>query len=168
MNHVYKTATVFLLTILLVAGSVTAGAVPNTQNMWKESIEQPAPDFVLKDVKGNQIRFSDYKGKVVLLNFTTTWCPYCRQIRPYLEKLHDRYAKKGFVLISIYIQESRKKVASYTDKYKIPFKALLDENGRVAQSYGVVGVPTLVLIDKKGLIQCKQCRSVDILLEEMF
>jgi len=168
MNRIHRTVTVLLLTTLVVAYGVTAGAFPNVRTMWKEKLEQPAPDFVLQDVDGNQVRLADYKGKVILLDFTTTWCPYCRQIRPYLEKIHDRYAKKGLVLLSIYIQESQRKVASFTKKNKVPYQVLLDENASVAQLYGVVGVPTLILIDKKGLIKCKQCRSVDMLLEDMF
>jgi len=122
----------------------------------------------LKDIDDNKIRLSEYKGKVILLDFPPTWCPYCRRIRPFLEKIHDRYKKKDFVLLSIYIQESKKKVKSYTEKYKIPYKVLLDEDGSVAESYGIVGVPTLILVNKEGKIVCKQCRSADIMLEEMF
>jgi len=168
MNKIHKTVAVLLLTSLVVAYGATADAFPTMGNIWKERIETPAPDFLLKDLEGNEVRLSDYKDRVVLLDFTTTWCVYCRQLRPYLEKIHDRYAKKGLILLSIYIQESRKKVTAYTEKYKIPFTTLLDEDGSVSQLYGVRGVPTLILIDKRGLIRCRQCRSVDILLEEMF
>ncbi len=164
MTKIYKILIVLFLTTILMGYDFAA----NAANIWEESIERPAPDFVLKDVDGNQIRLADYKGKVVLIDFTTTWCPSCRKIRPYLEKIHDRYKKKDFVLLSIHIQESKKKVKSYRDKYKIPYKALLDGDGKVAESFAVVGVPTLILIDKEGKIKCKQCRSVDLMLEEMF
>lgn len=167
MRKVYKILTVLLLTTIFTGYGFAANVSPDVRNMWKENIEKPAPDFVLKDVKGNQIQLADYKGKVVLLDFTTTWCPYCRKIKPYLDKINDKYKNKDFVLLSIYIQESQKKVKSYTDKYKIPFKALLDEDGKVAESFAVLGVPTLILINKKGEIMCRQCRSIDIMLKEM-
>lgn len=168
MKKLIKISTALIFAALLVGYEVTANAEQNVRNIWEESIEKPAPDFVLKDVGGKQVRLSDYRGKVVLLEFTTTWCVYCRKIMPYLEKIHDRYNKKDFVLISVYIQESQKKVKSYADKHKIPYKVLLDENGKVAESYSVVGVPELILVTRDGRIVCRQCRSVDMMLEEMF
>jgi len=168
MKKLIKISTALILAALLVGYGITANAEQNVRNIWEESIEKPAPDFVLKDVEGKQVRLSDYKGKVVLLEFTTTWCPYCRKIMPYLEKIHDRYSKKDFALISVYIQESKKKVKSYADKHKIPYKVLLDENGKVAEAYSVVGVPELILVNRDGRIVCRQCRSVDVMLEEMF
>jgi peroxiredoxin len=168
MKKIYTIVIALLLTAVCTGYGFAAGAPQDVRYVWKESIEKPAPDFVLKDVNGNRIQLADYKGKVVLLDFTTTWCPYCHKIRQYLEKIHDRYKNKEFVLLSIYIQESREKVKSYTDKHKIPFTALLDKDGSVAESFAVVGVPTLVLLNKKGDILCKQCRSIDVILEEMF
>ncbi|MBN2568308.1 MAG: TlpA family protein disulfide reductase [Deltaproteobacteria bacterium] len=168
MRKLIKISTALILVGLLIGNGITANAEQNVRNIWEKSIEKPAPDFVLKDVEGKQMRLSDYKGKVVLLEFTTTWCPYCRKIMPYLEKIHDRYNKKDFVLISVYVQESQKKVKSYADKHKIPYKVLLDENGKVAESYSVVGVPELILVNRDGRILCRQCRSVDMMLEEMF
>jgi len=67
-----------------------------------------------------------------------------------MEKIHDRYKNKGFVLPSIYIQKSKKKIKSCTDKYKTHLKARLDENGSVTESFTVVGVPTLTLIKKRA------------------
>ena len=168
MNRTHKILIILFLILMIIGLAGPTMASQKSWNIWEESIEKPAPEFVLKDLEDNEVRLSDYKGKVVLLDFTTTWCPYCRRIRPYLEKIHDRYNKKDFVLLSIYLQESKKKVKSYTEKYKIPYKSLLDEEGSTAESYGIVGVPTLILINKEGKIVCKQCRSVDIMLEEMF
>ena len=85
-----------------------------------------------------------------------------------MEKIHDRYKNKDFVLLSIYIQKSKKKIKSYRDKYKTHLKARLDEDGSVTESFAVVGVPTLALINKKSEIICRQCRSIDIMQEKMF
>jgi len=70
--------------------------------------------------------------------------------------------------LNIDIQESQKKVRSYADKYNIQYRVLLDGNGAVAMAYKVRGVPSLILVDRKGTIVCRQCRSLDVLLETLF
>lgn len=133
-------------------------------DITQETIEEEAPDFTLKDVAGNEVKLSDYQGKVVLLVFSTTWCSYCRAEVPHLKKLYAKYQSKGLVLLNIDIQESQKKVASFVAKNKISYPVLLDEDGKVSLAYGIQGVPTTVLINKEGIILCKVCRSLDILL----
>jgi peroxiredoxin len=129
--------------------------------------EETAPDFVLKDLQNRKFKLSDHKGKPVLLIFGATWCPYCRDAIPQLKDIFARYGKKGLVAVNIDIQESRDKVSRFADKYKLPYRVLLDENAEVAQNYGVQGVPTLVLIDKNGMITCRQCSNVELLLDKM-
>jgi peroxiredoxin len=129
--------------------------------------EEKAPDFVLKDLQNRKFKLSDHKGKPVLLIFGATWCPYCRDAIPHLKDIYERYGKKGLVAVNIDIQESRDKVSRFADKYKLPYRVLLDENAEVAQNYGVQGVPTLVLIDKNGMIACRQCNTVEQLLDKM-
>ena len=127
----------------------------------------PAPDFVLKDLNDKEVKLSDYRGKVVLLNFSTTWCPHCRTIIPYLIELHDHYKDKDFVILNIDIQESKERVSAFAAKYKIPYRVLLDTDAKVAILYKVVGVPNLILIDRDGIIVCRQCRSIDISLKTL-
>jgi len=132
----------------------------------KETIEVTAPDFNLKDLAGKTHSLSDYNGKTVLLNFTTTWCPYCIKDIPNLKKIYNGYQDKGFELIAVYIQESDKKVASFVKKHDLPYRVLLDTKGTAAQLYGVRGVPTKVLIDKNGKILCRACRTLKVMLEK--
>lgn len=132
----------------------------------KQGIEEKAPDFVLKDLKGKEVKLSDYKGKTVLLVFSTTWCPYCRAEIPRLKKYYSQYKGKDFEILNIDIQESKEKVSSFASKHKLPYKVLLDSDGKVARAYGVRGVPTKILISKDGKILCRACRSLDILLEK--
>jgi peroxiredoxin len=132
----------------------------------KETIEVQAQDFDLKDLSGKTHSLSDYKGKTVLLNFTTTWCPYCIKDIPNLKKMYRTYEDKGFELIAIYIQESNQKVASFAQKYDLPYTILLDTEGMVARSYRVRGVPTKVLVNKQGTILCRACRTLEVMLEQ--
>lgn len=124
-----------------------------------------AADFTLKDLNGVNIRLSSFKGKMILLHFMTTWCTDCMASVPYLKRIYTQYHNKGLVMININIQEKEEKVAAYSTKNSLPYPTVLDTEGTVARSYGVVGVPARVLIDRNGRIICWNCRSLDQLLE---
>ncbi|HLA29229.1 MAG TPA: TlpA disulfide reductase family protein [Syntrophales bacterium] len=133
----------------------------------KDVRDEKAPDFVLKDLQGRKFRLSENIGKPVLLIFGATWCPFCRDEIPRLKDIYANYGKRGLVMLNIDIQESKEKVSRFASSYKLPYRVLLDEEADVAESYGVRGVPTMVLIDKKGMIVCRQCLSVEPLIEKM-
>ncbi|MHB8139568.1 MAG: TlpA family protein disulfide reductase [Smithellaceae bacterium] len=127
-----------------------------------------ASDFVLKDLNSKDIKLSDYKGKVILLNFMTTWCPNCLASIPKLKAMHARYFEKGLIIININIQETPRLMVAYSKKHNLPYSTLLDPEGTISKSYGVLGVPVMVLIDRDGRIICWNCRSLDNLLEGKF
>lgn len=81
--------------------------------------------------------------------------------------MHDRFKDKGLDVIMIDVQESRKKVASFAAKYEIPYGILLDEEGRVARQYGVMGIPDELLIGKDGAIVCRRCPSIEKEIEKL-
>jgi peroxiredoxin len=128
--------------------------------------ETYAADFVLKDLSGTNIRLSDFKGKMILLNFMATWCPECLASIPYLKAVHTEYYKKGLIMININIQETEGKVAAYAKKHNLPYPTVLDPDGTISKGYGVVGIPVKILIDRQGRIICWNCRSLDKLLEK--
>lgn len=146
-----------------------AGAAnPQPFDITKLTIESKAPDFVLTDLNGRNFRLSDHKGKrPVLIIFSTTWCSFCRAEIPHFKSLYASYANLGLEIVNIDIQESKEKVAKYAAKYKLPYRTLLDEDGTVSGVYEVKGVPTLILVDKSGMIVCRQYRTVDTLLKTM-
>lgn len=158
---------VFLAFSLLGCSSSGNSSKEEKWDVKEQSIEEKAPDFVLEDLEGKKVKLSDYKGKVVLLVFSTTWCAYCRAEIPHLKKMYSQYKEKGLEVINIDIQESRGKVSSFAAKHELPYKVLLDEGGEVARSYGVRGVPTKFLVGKDGTILCRECRSVETLLESL-
>lgn len=128
---------------------------------------EKAPDFSLKDLKGTEVKLSDSRGRVVLLVFSATWCPHCRREVPELKELHARFKDRGLDVIMVDVQESQKKVASFAAKYEIPYRVLLDEEGKVARQYGVRGIPDEVLIGKEGAIICRRCPSVEKEIEKL-
>ena len=111
-----------------------------------------APDFALKDIKGKIFKMSSQKGKPVLMFFGTTWCPGCRSEIPVYKKVFETYAPKGLEVIYINIMEPASKVKRFTESNSLPYRVILDENGEVANTYNVVGVPMIVLVDKDGYV----------------
>ena len=110
----------------------------------------PPVDFVLADLKGRTVRLSDFTGKVVFLNFWTTWCPECRVEIPALEKLYQHFKDRDFTMLAVTLRESETTVRQYVHQEKLNFKALLDSDGRVGRRFGIRSIPTTIIIDQDG------------------
>ena len=119
-----------------------------------------APDFTLKDLDGNSVKLSDFRGKAVLLNFFTTWCPACRAEMPDLQAAYAANAGQGFVLLAVDLDESVVSVSAFKQRYGLTFPILLDKGSRVANLYGVVPLPTSYFIDAKGIVRSKQASQL--------
>jgi len=109
-------------------------------------------EIQLKDVFGNTVRLSDYRGKIVFLNFWATWCPTCVIEMPSMEKLHRRLKDKDFVMVAINLQETPAQVKSFFEKLELSFAALLDSSGEVGTWFAVNALPTTFVLDKEGRI----------------
>ena len=163
-----RIAMVVLIASVFTLPPSARAANPQQFDITKLTIETKAPDFVLTDLNGQKFRLSDHKGKrPVLIIFSTTWCSFCRAEIPHFKSLYATYAKQGLEIVNIDIQESKEKVAKFAAKHELPYRTLLDEDGTVSGVYEVRGVPTMILVDKKGMIVCHQCRTVDTLLKTM-
>jgi peroxiredoxin len=108
--------------------------------------------FTLDTVSGKTVSLKDAKGKGVILFFFTTWCPYCRQKFPALSKDYETFRREGIEFFAIDAGESQAKISSFLRKVNPPFDVLLDKSAAVAEAYGVMGVPTFVLISKSGVV----------------
>lgn len=112
--------------------------------------QNPAPDFVLKDLAGNAVRLHDLKGKVVLLNFWATWCPTCRFEMPSMESLHKELGPKGLVILAVALRESAVDVQPVYREHDLTFTALLDGDARASELYDIWSLPTTFVINKQG------------------
>jgi peroxiredoxin len=165
---VSRICAVVLIALIFTLPSDIGAANPKQMDITKLTNEIKAPDFVLSDLKGQQFRLSDHKGKnPVLIIFSTTWCTFCVQEIPNFKSFHATYAKQGLEIVNIDIQEPKEKVARFAAKHELPYRTLLDLDGTVSGVYEVRGVPTLILVDKNGLIVCRQCRNVDTVLKSI-
>lgn len=130
--------------------------------------QQPkAPDFALKDTQGKIFRMSAAKGRPVLIFFGTTWCPGCRSEIPHYKKIYETYSPQGLEVIYINIMEPASKVMRFVKANSLPYRALMDEDGSVGNQYGVVGVPTIVLVDGDGQIVKMAHSSSEMPLEKV-
>ena len=165
---VSRICAVVLFVCFFILPSDIEAANPKQFDITKLTNEIKSPDFVLSDLKGQQFRLSDHKGKrPVLIIFSTTWCTFCVQEIPNFKSLHATYAKQGLEIVNIDIQESKEKVVKFAAKHELPYRTLLDLDGTVSGVYEVRGVPTLIVVDKNGLIVCRQCRNVDTVLKSI-
>lgn len=118
---------------------------------------KPAQEFALKDLSSKEVRLSDYKGKVVVLNIFAHWCGPCHQEAPKLERdIWQAYRNREVVVLGVAVwaqSEPTKRAAEFAKQHKLTFPVLVDANGTVASSYRVQGVPTTYIIDKQGIIR---------------
>lgn len=111
-----------------------------------------AADFTLQDMSGKSVKLSDYKGKVVLLEFWATWCPPCRATVPGLEKLHNNYKDKGLVVLAVSMDEGGwDEVKSFISEHRITY-AVLKGTDDVAAQYQVRSIPLILILNKEGRI----------------
>jgi len=115
----------------------------------------PASDFELQDMDEEVKKLTDYRGKVVLLNFWATWCPPCIREMPSMERLHQKVGADDFKVIAINQMEEVDDVFAFTGQLEIDptFEILFDTTSKVSRDYAVRGLPTTYLIDKQGNIR---------------
>ncbi len=146
-----------VLGIMLIV-TMIASTVWNPGDGDAKSIRQDqlAPDFQLKDLDGNLVNLSDYRGQTVLMNFWATWCQVCKAEMPHVEKLYRNYKDQGVVVLSVNVtsqERNTQQVHSYVNKHDLSFPVVLDEAGQAANQYKVTAYPTTYLIDKSGVIR---------------
>ena len=114
-------------------------------------------DFTMKDVDGNQVSLSAYKGKVVLLNFWATWCGPCKAEIPGFVRLQEKYRDQGLVIVGYSVDDTAEKAKAYAAEYKMNYPILLGEGREEVQdAYGPIwGIPASFIISKDG----KVCRK---------
>ena len=110
----------------------------------------PAPDFTLKSTGGNNLRLSEMRGQVVLVNFWASWCGPCRQEMPLLDELQSKYSKLGFTVLGVNVDKDPAKADKILKDIPVTFPVLYDSEGTVSKQYNVSAMPTTIIIDRDG------------------
>lgn len=115
-----------------------------------EKISGKAANFTLKSRSGKNIKLSELRGEVVMLNFWASWCGPCRQEMPHLEKIHKKYKRLGFTLLGVNVEENSTDAKNYLKDVKVTFPVLFDNTQKTSKLYDVSAMPTTILIDRNG------------------
>lgn len=143
--------------VLCVAASLSLFSCSSTQRAKASARQErdlkPAADFTLKDANGNSIKLSDYRGKVVLLNFWATWCGPCQLEIPWFIEFQQQYKSKGLQVLGVSMDDDGwAAVKPYIAQHKINYPIVLG-NDSVSQLYGGIdSLPTTFIIDQEGRI----------------
>jgi thiol-disulfide isomerase/thioredoxin len=121
----------------------------------KES-KEPAPRFIAKTLEGEKFDNQSIKGKVVLLEFWTTWCHYCLEEAPFVEKLSREFKDQGLTVLAVNVGESKKTVKKYLEQHPRSCRIVLTDDTNLAAMYAATVYPIYVVIDRDGNIAATQ------------
>lgn len=114
---------------------------------------QMAPDFTLTALNGERVSLSQYRGKVVFLNFWATWCPPCRAELPSMQRLNEVFAGRDFVMLAVNVESDGAKILpEFLRQFPHSYQVLLDGDGQAQKLYGVDKFPETFVIDKQGRV----------------
>ncbi len=143
MNSLIKTIVCNLLLPACIAlGGTSAGSAA--------SVSGPAPNFTLKSLDGKNLKLSEMRGNVVLINFWASWCGPCREEMPLLNQLHSKYQPLGFTVLGVNVEEQEKNARGFLKNFPVDFPVLLDNQNKVSKLYDVIAMPTTVVVDRDG------------------
>ncbi len=111
-----------------------------------------APEFVLQDMTGKQYALSDYRGRVVVLNFWASWCPPCVEEMPSMQRAADKLAEHDIPILGIGAGETRESVTRFLESTPVGFPLLLDSNLKVMETWSIPSLPVTLVIDPQGRI----------------
>ena len=141
-----------LIFFLLLVFSPFSEAQQAGRGLTKLADTPQAPEFVLRDLDGNQHRLSDYRGQVVIINFWATWCPPCREEMPSMQHAWESLKNDGIHMLAINVGEDEDTIFQFTANYPVDFPLLMDSDSGVINQWPVRGLPTTFVVDPKGRI----------------
>lgn len=137
----------------IVGVAITAMLLASCAQGAQPSMGRPAPDIALPSLDGTTIRLADLRGQVVLVNFWGTYCPPCTEEMPALQRLYERYANEGFVVLAIDVEEPPEVVEAFRERHGITFPIALSDDASINPAYRLHALPTSWLVDRQGIVR---------------
>lgn len=128
----------------------TTPETPATPKYPDITVGELAPDFTLKNLSGEEVSLSDYRGKIVMINFWASWCPPCRAEMPDMQKLSTE--NDDLVVLAVDVEEDIKVVKEFIEKGGYDFEVVLDSKGDIYKTYLGNGIPNSYFVDKEGIL----------------
>ncbi len=136
----WNTKTLIMLLLLLL------GTGPGSAR----EVSGAAPDFTLKSRSGENLKLSEFRGEVVMINFWASWCGPCRQEMPLLDELYQRYHPMGFTILGVNVDQDREAALRLLKEIPVNFPILFDEDNKVSERYELMAMPSTVMVDRDG------------------
>ena len=153
------TVTVPIVALIILLGWALAksdtkleGVLVNTTSKETNQQNVPARDFTLALYDGQELRLSDLRPDVVVVDFWASWCPPCHEEALGLVQVYKEYVDRGVMFVGISIWDSESEAKNYIQQYGVTYPNGTDLNGLIAIDYGVRGIPEKVFIDKDGIV----------------
>ncbi len=112
-----------------------------------------APNFTLKSRSGENVKLSELRGQVVLVNFWASWCGPCRQEMPVLEKLYKKYRALGFVVLGVNVDDDPAQAESLLKVINVSFPILFDSDKKISEKYKITAMPSSFFVDRDGKLR---------------
>lgn len=131
------------------AAATTGGLAPSPREGF------PAPDFTLPTLEGDEVTLSALRGKVIVINLWTAWCPPCREEMPAIEQVYQQYRDQGLAVLSVNstFQDDERAATAFVRELGLTFPILLDRDGAVSRRYQLQALPTTFFVDRRGVIR---------------
>lgn len=115
-------------------------------------VGEPAPDLVQPSLDGRLVRLSDYRGRVVLVDFWATWCGPCHVQAEVLKALHERYRGQGVEVLAVSLGEEVETVRRFLERRPLPYPVLTDSEDRLSARHEIYSLPSLLIVDRSGRV----------------
>jgi peroxiredoxin len=134
----------------VVLGASWAFAVPAAEPAL---VGKDAPDFVLKSNAGGNLRLSEFRGQVVLVNFWARWASDTRQEMPALNRINRTYERAGLVVLGISVDEDLRRAQEFAESMKVSYPIMFDTGSDLGRNYGLAKMPLTILVDRSGVVR---------------
>jgi len=137
-----------LVAMLVLSAPPARSAAPPTALVGRE-----APDFTLKSTTGQNLRLSEYRGQVVLLNFWARWAGDSRRELPALDRINETYARAGLVVLGVSIEPDQRRAGEYAASLHVSYPVLIAGDDTLGRDYAIDRMPMTILIDRAGIVR---------------